>query len=109
MEEFLDIVLDYFMCLRNMGMIDSFNGEGCNGDLSCGDYIEIFIRVENNIIEDIGFLVFGCGGVIVIGSMIMVFLKEKMLEEVLNIIEEDIIEVLGGLLENKKYCLNFGV
>lgn len=27
----------------------------------------------------------------------------------MKIIEEDIVEVLGGLLEDKKYCLNFGV
>lgn len=109
MEEFSDIALDHFMCPRNMGTIDSPSGEGCNGDPSCGDYIEIFIRVENNIIEDIGFLVFGCGGSIATGSMTMVLSNGKNLEEALNITEEDIIEALGGLPENKKHCSNLGV
>jgi nitrogen fixation NifU-like protein len=109
MEEFSDIALDHFMCPRNMGTIDSPNGEGYNGDPSCGDYIEIFIRVENNIIEDIGFLVFGCGGAIATGSMTMVLSKGKTLEEALKITEEDIIEALGGLPENKKHCSNLGV
>lgn len=38
MEEFTDIALDHFMCPRNMVTIDSPNGEGTNGDPSCGDY-----------------------------------------------------------------------
>ena len=56
MEEFTDIAIDHFMCPRNMGTIDSPNGEGTNGEPSCGDYIEIYVRVQNNIIKDIGFL-----------------------------------------------------
>lgn len=109
MEEFSDIVLDHFMYPRNMGIIDSPNGEGYNGDPNCGDYLEIYIRVENNLIEDISFLVFGCAGAIATGSMTMVLSKGKTLEEALNITEEDIIEALGGLPENKKHCSNLGV
>lgn len=108
-DEFTDIVIDHFMCPRNMGMIDSPNGEGCNGDPSCGDYIEIYVRVENNIIEDIGFLVFGCAGAIATGSMTMALAKGKTLEQALKITEEDIIDALGGLPENKKHCSNLGV
>lgn len=109
MEEFTDIALDHFMCPRNMGTIDGANGEGTNGDPSCGDYIEIYVRIGNNIIEDIGFLVFGCAGAIATGSMTMVLAKGKTLEEALEITEDDIVEGLGGLPENKKHCSNLGV
>ena len=109
MEEFSDIALDHFMCPRNMGVIDSPNGEGHNGDPNCGDYIEIYVRIENNVIEDIGFLVFGCGGAIASGSMTMVLAKGKTVEEALKLTEEDVIDALGGLPENKKHCSNLGV
>ena len=109
MGEFSDIALDHFMCPRNMGTIDSPNGEGYNGDPSCGDYIEMYVRIENNVIEDIGFLVFGCAGAIASGSMTTVFSKGKTLEESLKITEKDILESLGGLPQNKKHCSNIGV
>ena len=109
MEEFTDIALDHFMCPRNMGTIDGANGEGTNGDPSCGDYIEIYVRIGNNIIEDIGFLVFRCAGAIATGSMTMVLAKGKTLEEALEITENDKVEGLGGLPETKKHCSNLGV
>lgn len=108
-EDFSDIVIDHFMYPRNMGIIDYPNGEGANGDPKCGDYLEIYISVENNIIEDIGFLVYGCVGAIVTGSMTMELAKGKSLEEALSITEEDIIQALGGLPESKKHCSNLGV
>lgn len=108
-EEYSDIVLDHFMYPRCLGLIDYINGEGVNGDPKCGDYIEVYIFVQNNIIEDIGFLVFGCAGAIASGSMTMVLAKKKSLEEALKITEEDIIEALDGLPEDKKHCSNLGV
>lgn len=108
-DEFSDIVIDHFMNPRNLGMIASPNCEGYNGDPSCGDYIEIYVRIENDIIVDIGFLVYGCVGAISTGSMTMVLAKGKTVEEALNITKEDIVEALGGLPENKKHCSNLGV
>ena len=61
------------------------------------------------MIEDIGFLVFGCGGAIASGSMTMVLAKGKPVEEALKITEEDVIDALGGLPKNKKHCSNLGV
>ena len=106
---YTDTVIEHFMCPRNMGIIEDYNGEGSNGDPKCGDYLEVYIRVENNIIENIGFLVYGCVGAIATGSMTMQLIKGRTLEEALLITEEDIIEALGGLPENKKHCSNLGI
>ena len=109
LEGYSDAVMDHFMCPRNMGVINNSNGEGVNGDPGCGDYLTIYIRVENNMIEDISFLVFGCFGAIASGSMTMQLAKGKTLEEALQITEDDIIQALGGLPEDKKHCSNLGV
>lgn len=108
-DEYSSIVIDHFMCPRNAGIIKNFNAEGANGDPKCGDYLNIYIRVENNIIADISFLVFGCPASIATSSMTTVLTKGKTLEDALNITEDDIIEALGGLPENKKHCSNLGV
>ncbi|MBW6411212.1 iron-sulfur cluster assembly scaffold protein [Clostridium weizhouense] len=108
-EEYSNIVMDHFMCPRNMGLISNLNGEGTNGDPKCGDYLNIYIRVENNLIEDISFLVYGCPASIATSSMTTELAKGKTLEEALKITEDDIIDALGGLPENKKHCSNLGV
>ena len=108
-EDYSDIVIEHFMCPRNVGIINNPNGEGSNGDPQCGDYLDIYIRVENNVIEDISFLVQGCPASIATSSMATEIAKGKTLEEALKITEDDIVEALGGLPENKKHCSNLGV
>ncbi|OSA92927.1 UNVERIFIED_ORG: iron-sulfur cluster assembly scaffold protein [Clostridium botulinum] len=108
-EEYSNLVIDHFMCPRNMGVLNDSNGEGSNGDPNCGDYLNIYIRVENNIIEDISFLVFGCPASVATSSMTTELAKKKTLEEALKITETDIIDALDGLPENKKHCSNLGV
>jgi len=108
-DDYSDVVIEHFMCPRNVGILHNSNGEGSNGDPQCGDYLDIYIRVENNLIEDISYLVQGCPASIATSSMVTELAKGKTLEEVLKITEDDIIEALGGLPENKKHCSNLGV
>ncbi|WP_027398338.1 iron-sulfur cluster assembly scaffold protein [Anaerovorax odorimutans] len=105
---FTDKAIDHFKFPRNVGKLDDFNGEGYAGDPECGDYIKIYIKVDNNIIVDIGFLVFGCVGAIATSSITTELVKGKTLEEALNISDMDVIESLGGLPENKIHCSLLG-
>lgn len=108
-ENYTDIVMDHFMCPRNSGVINNVNGEGAAGDEGCGDYLKIYIRVDDNLIEDISFMVYGCPAAIATSSMTTTIAKGKSIEEALKITEDDIIDALGGLPENKKHCSNLGV
>ena len=85
------------------------NAEGSYGDPSCGDYLTVYLKVKDNRIEEISYLVFGCCASIATSSMTSVLAKGKTLEEALNITEEDIIQALDGLPENKLHCSNLGV
>lgn len=91
---------------HNMPFADA---EGSVGDPSCGDSLTIFIKVEDNYIQQISYLVFGCCASIATSSMTSVLAKGKSLDAALCITEEDIIEALGGLPENKVHCSNLGV
>ena len=85
------------------------DGEGSFGDSTCGDYIDLYIKVENNIIKEISYLVFGCTASIATSSMTSVLAKGKTLEEAMLITEKDISNALGGLPEQKEHCSNLGV
>ena len=108
-EGYTDIVIDHFMCPRNAGTMTDADGEGNYGDPACGDFLTIYIKVQNDVIVDISFLVFGCAAAIATSSMTTELAKGRSLEEALLITEEDIVDALGGLPENKKHCSNLGV
>lgn len=108
-EDYSDIVIEHFMCPRNVGSMSDANGEGTCGDPGCGDSLTIYIKVKENIIEDISFLVFGCTAAIATSSMTTELAKGKTIDQALKITEEDIVNALGGLPENKKHCSNLGV
>ena len=46
---------------RNVGKIEDASGIGEVGSVECGDIMRIYIKVENNILVDVKFLIFGCG------------------------------------------------
>lgn len=102
-------VLEHFMSPRNIGSMPNADGEGTMGDPKCGDTLNIYIKVNNDVIEDISFLAFGCASAIATSSMTTVLAKGKTLEEAMEITEQDVIDALDGLPEDKQHCSNLGV
>jgi nitrogen fixation NifU-like protein len=84
------------------------DAEGVCGDPGCGDSLTIFIKVKDNVIVDISFLVFGCVAAIATSSMTTELAKGKTLQEALQLTDTDIAEALGGLPENKMHCSVLG-
>lgn len=107
-EEFSDKVIEHFMCPRNAGSMPDADGIGRCGDTSCGDSLTLYIKVKDNVITDISFLVFGCVAAIASSSMTTELAKGKTLEEALRITDNDIADALGGLPENKMHCSVLG-
>lgn len=102
-------VIEHFMTPRNIGSLKDPDGVGKYGDVKCGDSLTIYIKVRDNIIYDIGFLVFGCTASIATSSMITEMAKGKTLEEAMAIKEKDLIEALDGLPQSKIHCSVLGV
>lgn len=102
-------VIEHFMCPQNAYSMPDADAQGVFGDSSCGDELVIFLKVQDNYIQEISYLVFGCCASIATSSMTSVLAKGKSLEEALAITEEDIIQALDGLPEVKKHCSNLGV
>lgn len=105
---FTDTVIEHFMSPRNVGSMADADGEGTCGDPACGDCLTIYIKVNNNIITDISFLVFGCVAAIATSSMTTELVKGKTLEEAVKLTDVDIAEALGGLPDHKMHCSVLG-
>ncbi len=91
---------------RNVGVIENPDGYGKVGNPVCGDLMEIFIRVRENVIEDIRFRTFGCGSAIATSSMVTDLARGKTLEEALRITRDDVATELDGLPPKKMHCSN---
>jgi len=97
-------VMDHFRNPRNVGVMENPSGIGKVGNPICGDVMELFIRVENNIITDAKFRTFGCGAAISTSSIVTELVKGKSLEEALQISNKAVAEALGGLPPIKMHC-----
>lgn len=99
-------VLDHFSNPRNVGEIDEASGVGEVGNAKCGDIMKIFLKVENDIIEDVKFQTFGCGAAIATSSMVTEMVKGKTLDEALAVTNSTVAEALDGLPPVKMHCSN---
>ena len=97
-------VMDHFRNPRNVGVMENPSGVGKVGNPICGDVMELFIKVENDIITDTRFRTFGCGAAIATSSMVTELVKGKTLEEALKISNKAVAEALGGLPPIKMHC-----
>jgi nitrogen fixation NifU-like protein len=101
-------VMDHFMNPRNVGEIPDADGVGMEGNPTCGDAMQIFIKVKDDRIVDAKFRTFGCGAAIAVSSMITEMVKGKTLDEALAISKEAVAQELGGLPPQKMHCSNLG-
>ena len=102
-EVFSETVIEYAYNPRNVGEISDADGVGkVTG--TCGDTVQIQIRVENGRIVKSRFLTDGCGTSIACGSMLTEMIKDKTTEEALMINSDDLLRSLDGLPEEHVHC-----
>jgi nitrogen fixation NifU-like protein len=99
-------VMEHFMHPRNVGTIENPDGYGKVGNPVCGDLMEIFIKVKDDIITDIKFRTFGCGSAIATSSMVTEMAKGMQVDEAMKITRGDVADELEGLPPRKMHCSN---
>lgn len=102
--EYNELTMEHFQNPRNVGVVKDGNGYGKIGEPGCGDICEITVRIENNIIEDIKFRVYGCAGAIATSSVVTEIAQKKSIDLALQLNDDDVVDYLGGLPEGKKHC-----
>jgi len=97
-------VLDHFKNPRNVGEMENPDGVGRVGSPVCGDVMELYIKVKDDIIVDAKFKTFGCAAAISSSSMLTEMVKGKSIQEALKISNKAVVEALGGLPPAKIHC-----
>ena len=97
-------VMDHFKNPRNVGEIENADGVGTVGNAKCGDIMQMFIKVENDIIVDVKFKTFGCGAAIATSSMATELVKGKSVDDALKLTNAAVVEALEGLPPVKVHC-----
>jgi len=70
---------------------------------------EIYLKIKDNIIQDIKFETLGCAAAIAVSSALTDIVKGKTLDKAIKITKDDIVEDLGGLPAPKIHCSMLGV
>ena len=102
--QYSEKVMEHFRNPRNVGKIEDPSGIGHVGNPVCGDIMELYIKVKDNIIIDAKFKTFGCGAAIATSSMVTELVKGKSIDEALAISNRAVAEALGGLPPIKMHC-----
>ena len=101
---YTETVMDHFMNPRNVGSIENADGVGEVGNAKCGDIMKMYLKIKNNVIEDVKFETFGCGSAIASSSMATEMIKGKTIDEALQVTNRDVVDALGGLPAHKLHC-----
>ena len=101
---YTDIVMDHFMTPRNVGSIENADGVGEVGNAKCGDIMKMYLKIRDNVIQDVKFETFGCGSAIASSSMATEMIKGKTIDEALKLTNKAVVEALEGLPPIKVHC-----
>ena len=99
-----DKVMDHFRNPRNVGEIPDADGVGEVGNAKCGDIMKMYLKIKDNVIQDVKFETFGCGSAIASSSMATEMIKGKPVSEALTLSNKAVAEALDGLPAHKLHC-----
>lgn len=102
--EYNNKVKDHFLHPHNLGKLKKYNYEAEAANPTCGDALKLFFDVENGKIKKVGMEVLGCGAAIASSSVASELLINKDIDKAKNLKNQEIVEILGGLPEEKIKC-----
>ena len=79
-------VMETFKNPQNVGEVENYNAIGTVGNATCGDIMQITLRIEDDIIKDAKFKTFGCGAAVATSSMATEMVMGKTIEEAMEVL-----------------------
>lgn len=104
-----EIVTEHCTNPKNVGEIVGADGYALVGDPSCGDSMELWIKVDSGKISDIKFKSTGCAGALATSSMTTVLAKGKTLDEAKEITDDQVVAALRGVSRKGEKCTLSGI
>ena len=102
-----EVLMDHFLHPRNVGEIHDADGVGAMGDPACGDFLQVWIKVDaDHRLTDVKFRCKGCPPAIACGSKMTELAAGADLDAASEITDEVVEDALGGLPPPKRHCSN---
>ena len=99
-----DKVMEHFLNPQNVGVLENADAIGEVGNAKCGDILRIYLKIEDEIIEDVKFETFGCASAIASSSMATQLIKGRHIDEAAELTNKAVAQALDGLPPNKMHC-----
>ena len=97
-------VMEAFKNPQNVGERENPDGFGKVGNASCGDIMQITLKIENDIIVDAKFKTFGCAAAVATSSTATSMVIGMTVDEAEKLTNAKVVECLEGLPPQKIHC-----
>jgi nitrogen fixation NifU-like protein len=76
---------------------------------SCGDTMEVYVKVQDNIIQDVRYQVMGCAGAVSAAMAAVDIVKGKTIAEAKKLTDGDVFRLLEEIPVKKHHCIQLAV
>ena len=98
-------IIEHYKNPNNKGNLNNYNVKIRDENTSCGDELEIEIKINKNKIEDIKFQGKGCAISLASADILFDYVKNKNLNEIKKLNKDDILKLLNiELTETRLKC-----
>jgi len=107
-EFYSETTVDHVLRPRNAGSLPNPDGyASLHSD--CGESMEIWLKVRDNRIDEVGYWTDGCAATIACGSMAGELAKGKTVNQALTISPRNLADALDNLPEGNFHCAELAV
>ena len=103
-----DKAIEYYDKKTNVGEMENPDAF-CSHMGPCGDSMEVYLKLDGDLIKDAKFQATGCAAAFSSASAVLELVKGRTLEEASKLSEVEVIEHLGGVPKSKKHCVRLVV
>lgn len=100
-----DEVLDHYKHPHNFGELSDATCRSSGSNPSCGDSVNLSLKIEKGIITDAKFTGVGCALSTASASILTDFIKGKSVDEALKISQTNLEDWLGEINPGRQKCI----
>jgi len=107
-EIYSETTVDHILHPRNAGSLNYPDGYA-SLQSSCDESMQIWLKVRNNRINEVGYWTDGCAATIACGSMAGELAKGKTVNQILTLSPRSLVDALDSLPEGNFHCAELAV
>ncbi len=105
---YADPAINYYLEKKYMGYIEDAD-QVAQKVGSCGDIMKVYLKVNDNRINDVRYEITGCAGAISAAMAAVDLVKGKTIDEALEMNDGDVFKVLENIPVKKHHCIQLAV